>query len=470
MRSRATRARRSAVLLVLLAVLGVLAVLSGPLTALGGLTAQLGAGGAFQSATVQLSDSIGGTSCLSSPNSAGGIAANHGTCAATYPLGETLGSSSNATLESQGSIAAASANLSTSASCGVQQLQDSSETVFADGAYAGNDTGRVAGTVTTGVAGPEKFTDSPTAASVNGSTGNIETLRELAGPQTFTMAAWFKTSTAAGSVLSFSNKQSSASASNYDRQIYLDSSGYVHIYLYPGKAYELNSHEKGAGSFANGKWHQVVVTATAESEKTGTVLMYVDGALVAGAPGDETGISTSDPAQVFNGWWHIGAGHFGFLNGSVSDAAIFPTVLSAAQISALYAETTQSSYAALLLADSPSFFWSLQSTTLSGGGDAALPSGGATLGAAGPAKFAGSSGVSFNGTSGNAQTLARFATPGPQRFSSRSGSRPQPRPAARSSERAAARAQRRKRTTTGCCGSTPPGTWCSAPRRPASTS
>src|SRR5271166_4369164 len=92
-----------------LTVLGVLALLSGSLVVRGAtFSGQVAGTGSFRSGTQLLSDTIGGTNCLSSPNSAAGITSNQSTCT-TYPLSTTVGSASTTTLGNQGSISPTSA-------------------------------------------------------------------------------------------------------------------------------------------------------------------------------------------------------------------------------------------------------------------------------------------------------------------------------------------------------------------------
>src|SRR5665213_3419174 len=151
-----------------LSLLGVIALVSGSLTVYGGnFSGQLAGSGTFQSGTQLLSDTIGGTNCLSSPNSNAGIASNHAACT-TYPLSTAVGSSSTTTLGNQGSVAPTSASVATGGTCGVQQFADTSAT--------GSNTGIPLGGATFGATGPSPFTDSPTSVAFDGSTGWGETL------------------------------------------------------------------------------------------------------------------------------------------------------------------------------------------------------------------------------------------------------------------------------------------------------
>ena len=319
----------------------------------------------FQSGTELLSDTTGGTNCLSSPNVSGGITTNSTTCT-TYPLATSVGASTT-TLANQGSISPSAARLASTSTCGVQELADTSS--------AGTDTGLPIGAATFGAAGsgPTTLTDSPRSVAFDGSTGWAETLSQVAtpGPQTFSIAAWFKSSAASGSVISYTSTQSNTTPTSFDRMIWLDSSGHVVFGIRPtGGTFEVSSSATTAHDYADSAWHYVVVTVAPVSTTRATVLLYVDGSLVAGSASNET-ITATRPGQASAGWWHLGwtdgtgwanAPTTAFWPGSLADVAVFPTALSAAQITTLHGETTQASLSTQVLADAPTSFWPMQDT------------------------------------------------------------------------------------------------------------
>jgi hypothetical protein len=428
-----------------LASLLILALLSGVTSVWGATFAgKVTGNGMFQSGTALLSDAIGATNCLSSPNSVGGITTNSTTCS-TYPLAAAIGPSTT-TLSNQGSINPSSVSLTSTSNCGVQE--------FADTSTAGTNTGLPLGGATDGAAGtgPTSLTDSPRSVAFDGSTGWGQTLTQVAspGPQTFSLAAWIKSSTASSSIIGYTSTQSNTAPTNFDRMIWLDASGHVVFGIRPGATFEVNSSSSTAHDYADGAWHFVVVTVAPVTTTRATVLLYVDGNPVAGSASNET-ITASDPGQVSAGWWHLGwayssgwtdAPASSFWSGSMADVAVFPTALTAAKITMLYGKTTQAALSTQVLADAPTSYWPLQdtgSTTYTGSianlaanssgqyaDHSANPgtnegTGEGTLGtdASGPIA---TTATAFNGSRGWIQTAVGnsgsfLASPGPQTFS-----------------------------------------------------
>ena len=400
------------------------------------------------SGTGLLADTIGGTTCTSSPNAPGGITTNVTPCT-TYPLPSAPGSSRVVTPSVTGSLSPTSAQLATTNTCGVQQLVDTSA--------SGADSALVYNGVTYGRPGPTRYTDGPTAVGFDGTTGWAETLDgpptafySSPGPQTFSIAAWFKT-TGSGPIIGFSSLQSNAAPATWDRHLWIDPAGSVVFGLYPGYGFELSSASTTATNYADGAWHLAVVTVSPYTATAGTVLLYVDGTLVAGGTGDEfLPNADGNPAQVYGGWWHLGWSNVvngwpdppssAYWPGSLADVAVFPSALTGAQSAALWGQTTQAGFAAQVTADAAQSYWPMQdngSNLYTGsvpgvGGVATYPDDSGNPGtntgtaqgpmaadAAGPI---GDSAAAFNGTSAWIQTTtgppsAFYASPGPQTFS-----------------------------------------------------
>ncbi len=70
----------------------------------------------------------------------------------------------------------------------------------------------------------------------------------------------------------------------------------------PSGIYELTS----PATYTGGTWHMAVVTAAAESETKASVLMYVDGSLVAGSAGDDPISGSTTAEKDYAGYWHLG--------------------------------------------------------------------------------------------------------------------------------------------------------------------
>ena len=415
-----------------LILLGVVALLSGSLIGWGaGFSGQISGVGTFGSGTQLLSDTIGGTNCLSSSNSAAGITTNQATCA-TYPLSTTVGSASTTTLGNQGSVAPTSASVATGGTCGVQQ--------FADTSAAGTNTGLPLGGVTYGATGPSPYTGTAASVAFDGSTGWGETLSGLTMPTDYTLMAWIKPSVLDGVVLGATSTQSNGAASSADRMVWTDAAGRLDF------GNDVTTLQATAGSaLAAGTWYLVVATKST----TNGMALYINGAL------DSTSTSTGAKATLnYTGYWHLGwGGAVGsafanlpttdFFGGDIADEAVFPTALSAAAVTSLASQTTQSGFSTQVLANAPTSYWPLQDTGTSlysgaianvvansagtsyqdasnnPGTNTGTGKGALGVDASGPI---GDAATTFNGTTGWVRTArgpptAFYASPGPQTFS-----------------------------------------------------
>lgn len=119
--------------------------------------------------------------------------------------------------------------------------------------------------------------------------------------------------------------------------------------VWPNAVEELTS----SGTFADGQWHNVVVTLGASG-----YYMYVDGALQASNP-------SVTSAQAYNGYWHMGWGgneltswpdspSNAWFPGSLAGVAVLSSQLSPSAAEALDNGTT---YDAQVFSYSPSEFW-----------------------------------------------------------------------------------------------------------------
>ena len=188
-----------------------------------------------------------------------------------------------------------------------------------------------------------------TAVGQTGAAGQTvaQTAKVYAPPTSFSLEAWFRTtSTNGGRLIGWSNAATGSSAKP-DRTIYMNKAGQLlygtfqtttdpskqcasgSVYFVQGTCYVW-----GKQDYNDGGWHHVVVT---QSSTTGAS-MYVDGQLIGALP-----LATA-PATTA-GLWRIGYDNmapfemegstYGW-NGDVDEVAVYPTVLSAAQIAAHY--------------------------------------------------------------------------------------------------------------------------------------
>jgi PKD repeat protein len=169
--------------------------------------------------------------------------------------------------------------------------------------------------------------DADTATTFTGSaTVPGTTTTAVPGPQTFTVEAWFRTtSTTGGKIIGFGDRNNANSAAS-DRHIYMTNSGQLVFGVNAGGVRTLTS----PGGLNNGQWHHVVGTLGA-----GGLRLYVDGQLV-GERADTTS------AQVYSGFWRVGGDVVGTawptrptssaFNGTIDEVAVYGSVLPAQRV------------------------------------------------------------------------------------------------------------------------------------------
>ena len=203
------------------------------------------------------------------------------------------------------------------------RLNEASGTTAQD--LAGFAAGSAGSGVTWGTAGAIA---ADTAATFSGgSTGVVSAVTNTAASNTFTVEAWFRTSsTRGGKIIGFGSNVSGSSG-NYDRHVYLDNSGRVHFGVYPGAVRAVNSSR----SYNDNAWHHVVASLGPNGMR-----LYVDGAQVAQRT-DTTG------GQAFGGHWRVGGDNLagwpsaptsGYLAGQIDDVAIYSAVLDPGAVTA----------------------------------------------------------------------------------------------------------------------------------------
>ncbi|MGA2530333.1 MAG: LamG domain-containing protein [Acidimicrobiales bacterium] len=379
----------------------------------------------FSTGTMQIEGTTAGpNNCYSTGSGSGGsvTASNMQPCAIGSPistgeLSSTASSAATTTLTSVGTVNASSSMIA-SASCGVSELADSASAT--DWSGTGPDTALSFAGLTYQASGPVNSQ----AITTDGSTGWAETTTEYTNPETFTVLAWFKTSSAQGSIVGFSSSQDpiATTPASHDRSLWVDSSGKLDWGINNGSQHELTS----TSAVDTGSW----VFAAASVGSAGTAL-YVNGSKVSSA----AGVTTS---QSYSGWWSIGYADLAswadipsnyYFKGSLAQLAIVPSQLSAAQVTALYGDSTLSSYTTGVNALSPASYWALNdsgsvpyersvpgvtaSTTLvdaSGNANTGTAEGGVSLGVAGPTSL-GAGAISLNGSTGYVETATSYLSP-----------------------------------------------------------
>ena len=232
-----------------------------------------GSRGEARSALLELESTIGSNNCLSSASGATSCATATGSPVPAGPLSSSSSSSPVTTiLTSTGSANASSATVA-SASCGVAELADAGSDSSWGG--SGSNTALPIGGLTYQPSGGPLSNSQ--AITTDGTTGWAETVGQYNNPESFTVLAWFKTSSATGSIIGFSSNQTApASAANYERILWVDSAGNLVWGVSSGGG---QTEVKSSGTnYANGAWHFVAASVGA----SGTQL-DVDGTLTSSA-------------------------------------------------------------------------------------------------------------------------------------------------------------------------------------------
>src|SRR3712207_551867 len=194
--------------------------------------------------------------------------------------------------------------------------------------------------VTRGIAGA---VGGDAAVTTNGTGTGIASTRAATVPtpaNAFSVEAWVRT-TSGGLVAQYSDSPTAAAtnpagaATTVDRSLYVDTEGRLTFGTKRGTTYRT---VRSPARVDDGAWHHVVATVSG----TGAAL-HVDGAQVAAEP-------TFTTANAFlGGYWHLGSGSLtgrpsapanASLAGSLDEVAIYPTTLTAEQVTAHHATAT----------------------------------------------------------------------------------------------------------------------------------
>lgn len=338
-------AARSAVPIGGLAVIAAAVVLTG--TATGGFTAKVtNVGDVTQTGSLITTATSGGvTECDLSAAANNPIAAgNAALCTGSLgPSGQLVASGTSAVstvIADKGSLAATTAKL-TKSTCGAVSLANA-KTAADPMLVRGN-------TIGYAQAGP---LTSSTSLSLSGTSGYAAEVKSAAATTTFTELIWFKTSTS-GTLLGFTNTSTTLSPTSWDRMLWVDSTGHVVFGVTSGSSVEVVSP---ASTYANNAWHLAAGTVSSAG-----MVLTIDGVVVASNASVKT-------ATSYTGYWHAGWDNENtswsdpppnpYFTGLLANMAIFPP-LSTAQLAALYAAGSQTTWATLLTSDGTTNSWTL---------------------------------------------------------------------------------------------------------------
>jgi len=256
----------------------------------------------------------------------------------------TLGSGASGTVESQQIWLSSQQSSGFEPPAAEGELLDlqPSEAWFLDGTTGqtvtdavGNDSdpATVNGAVTVEAPGTPPFDDPLPSPVMYFSKGYLSTSEQLTAPSTFSLLAWFET-TSDGGILSFGNLPTGSSWC-YDRHLYVGQDGKLFFGVWPNKVEVV----KFPGTVNDGKWHLAVATLSLAGQH-----LYIEGQLVASSP--NTGAQNTCGSGPFTGYWRIGelAGTSGWpqasgsmpFSGQLADVAVYPVALTGKQMSEIY--------------------------------------------------------------------------------------------------------------------------------------
>ncbi len=176
----------------------------------------------------------------------------------------------------------------------------------------------------------DRFGNTNSAYSLNGTNQYITTTNSFLDPDVFTFSIWFNTNTLTGGKLVSFGSAATGGSVDFDRHIYMSNTGKLNLGINPTTSIVVSSPL----AYNDGNWHMATATVGAAGMN-----LYVDGSLVATDAGTTGG-------QNYTGRWRIGYDNIGttwsnsptsaFFRGSVDDVMIFHRELSAAEVSTLY--------------------------------------------------------------------------------------------------------------------------------------
>ncbi|UQW99774.1 LamG-like jellyroll fold domain-containing protein [Streptomyces sp. RerS4] len=179
---------------------------------------------------------------------------------------------------------------------------------------------------------PGAVSGASTAIGFNGTDAHVYADRRQTVGSTYSVETWFRTNTTrGGKLVGFGNQQVNSSG-QYDKHVYMTNDGRLVFGVYTGATRTITT----AGSYNDNAWHHVVAT-----QGPGGMTLYVDGV--------QRGTLNVTTHENFAGYWRTGGdGLGGWPNrplsehwaGRLDETAVYPTVLSAAQVQNHYALAT----------------------------------------------------------------------------------------------------------------------------------
>ncbi|WP_069169309.1 LamG domain-containing protein [Streptomyces griseus] len=180
---------------------------------------------------------------------------------------------------------------------------------------------------------PAAVAGGSTAIGFDGGSEYAYSNRRHAQPVRFSVETWIRTTTVrGGKIIGFGNL-TMQNSTRLDKHVYMRDDGRLVFGVYAGGARTVTT----PAAYNDGTWHHVVAT-----QGTGGMALYVDGQLRAFS-------SLYTTNENYAGYWRVGGDNLSgwpnrptsnFFAGQIDETAVYPTALSASQVSAHYALRT----------------------------------------------------------------------------------------------------------------------------------
>lgn len=180
---------------------------------------------------------------------------------------------------------------------------------------------------------PAAIAGDSTAIGFDGATEYAYSNRRHPQPTRFSVETWIRTTTTRGGrIIGFGNL-TMQNSTRFDKHVYMANDGRLVFGVNSGGRRTVTT----TGAYNDGAWHHVVAT-----QGTGGMRLYVDGQLRA-----SNLLFTGNDS--YSGYWRVGGDNLSnwanrptsnFFAGQIDETAVYPTALSASQVSAHYALRT----------------------------------------------------------------------------------------------------------------------------------
>ncbi|WP_405427049.1 DNRLRE domain-containing protein [Streptomyces erythrochromogenes] len=179
---------------------------------------------------------------------------------------------------------------------------------------------------------PGAVSGASTAIGFNGTDSRIYADKRQTVGSAYTVETWFRTNTTRGGKLFGFGSNQDRGSYQYDKHIYMTNDGRVVFGAYTGVTRTITT----TGAYNDNQWHHVVAT-----QGPGGMTLYVDGV--------QRGTLAVTTHENYTGYWHAGGDSLGgwpdrpiseLWAGQLDESAVYPTVLSAAQVQNHYALAT----------------------------------------------------------------------------------------------------------------------------------